>query len=91
LTKFENYQILLNKLAADFWQQPSYLVGERASLVKQYLHQRSAPQNCTHDSDSECFCLGHHGILHQGDQWDVSPYSLVVTRIWWQNLVAKFD
>ncbi len=33
LTKFENYQILLNKIRHRFLVTKSYLVGERASLV----------------------------------------------------------
>ncbi len=32
LNKFVNNRTLQIKLAADFYQQPSYLVGERASL-----------------------------------------------------------
>ena len=32
LTKFKNNQILHSKISTDFYQQPSYLVSERASL-----------------------------------------------------------
>jgi hypothetical protein len=34
LTTLENNRIYLIKLDTDFYRQPSYLVGERASLTK---------------------------------------------------------